>query len=154
MALSRSLSVRRKVMDRQSAPAGVGGLRAPGECRDEVAVIELDFEGDTGEILCGKRERGIGQIDAVIVPDLGAGERRPHLAGIAAGNIEKGEGSRQRGKRAMQDRARFAMRNRVAIDQFLIGRPLLLNSTLESRSDGTLEKMIQSDDPKTLPAIR
>jgi hypothetical protein len=89
-------------------------------------VIELNFERDTGKILCGKRERGFGQIDAVIVPDLGTGERRPHLAGIAAGNIEKGEGPRQRGKRAMQDRARFAMRNRVAIDQFLIGRPLLL----------------------------
>jgi len=68
-------------------------------------VIELDFERDTGEILCGKRERGLRQIDAVIVPDLGTGERRPHLASVAAGNIEEGEGSRQRGKRAMQDRA-------------------------------------------------
>ena len=42
-------------MDRQPAPAGVGGLGAPRERRDEVTVIELDFEGDTGEILCGKR---------------------------------------------------------------------------------------------------
>jgi hypothetical protein len=75
-----ALSVGRKVMDRQPAPAGVGGLGAPGERGDEVTVIELDFEGDTGEILCRKREGGLGQIDAVIVPDLGTGERRPHLA--------------------------------------------------------------------------
>ena len=51
-------------------------------------MIELDFERDTGEILCGKRERGLRQIDAVIVPDLGTGECRPHLAGVAASNIE------------------------------------------------------------------
>jgi hypothetical protein len=89
-------------------------------------VIELDLERDTGEILGGKRQRRLRQIDTVIVPDLGPGERRPHLAGVAAGNIDEGEGSRQRGKRAMQDRAHLTMRTGVAIDQFLIGRPLLL----------------------------
>jgi hypothetical protein len=78
-------------MDRQPAPAGVGGLGAPGERGDEVTVIELDFEGHWRDSL-RKREGGLRQIDAVIMPDLGTGERRPHLACIAASNIEKGEG--------------------------------------------------------------
>ena len=95
-----ALSLGRKVMDRQPAPGGIGGLGPPGERRDEIAVVELDLERHAGEILRGKLERGLRQIDAVIVPDFGAGERASHLAGIAAGDIEKGERLGERGERA------------------------------------------------------
>jgi hypothetical protein len=74
----------------------------------------------------GKLKRRLRQIDAVIVPDLGAGERLPHLVGIPAGNVEKGEGLGDGCERPMQDRSHFLMGERIAIDQFLIGRPLLL----------------------------
>ena len=100
-------------MDRQPAPGGVGGLGPPGERADEVAVVELDLEGHAGEVLCGELERGLRQIDAVIVADLGAGERAAHLAGIAAGDIDKGERLGKRGERAVQDRADFFMGERV-----------------------------------------
>jgi hypothetical protein len=39
------LAVSREVMDRKAAPRRVGRLRAAGQRRDEVAMIELDLEG-------------------------------------------------------------------------------------------------------------
>jgi hypothetical protein len=114
------------MMDREAAPGGVRFLGSPGECGDEVAVVELDLERNAGEVLRGKLKRRLRQIDAVIMPDLGAGERLPHLVGIAAGNIEKDEGLGDGGQRPMQDRSHFLMGERIVIDQFLIGRPLLL----------------------------
>src|SRR5258708_1792091 len=114
------------MMDREAAPGGVRFLGPHGERSDEVAVVKLDLERNAGEVLRGKLKRWLRQIDAVIVPDLGAGERLPHLACIAAGNVEKGEGLSDVGERPMQDRSYFLMGERIVIDQFLIGRPLLL----------------------------
>jgi len=62
----------------------------------------------------------------VIVVDVGASERSLHLAGIAAGNIEEGEGLWHGLERAMQNRPHFLMREKVGIHQLLIGRPLFL----------------------------
>jgi len=76
--------------------------------------------------LAGEFERGLRQIDAVIMPRPGARQRRLHLAGIAASDIDKGERLGKRCKRAVQDRPNFFMRERVLIHQFLVGRPLLL----------------------------
>ena len=121
-----ALPVRREMMDREAAPGGVRFLGPPGERGDEVAVVELDLERNAGEVLRGKLKRRLRQIDAVIVRDLGADERLPHLVGIAAGNVEKGEGLGDGGERPMQDRSHFLMSERIAIDQLLIGRPLLL----------------------------
>ena len=121
-----ALPVRREMMDREAALGGVRFLGPPSERGDEIAVVELDLERNAGEVLPGKLECRLRQIDAVIVPDLGAGERLPHLAGIAAGNVEKGEGLGDGGERPTQDRSHFLMGERIAIDQFLIGRPLLL----------------------------
>ena len=89
-------------------------------------MVELDFERNPRKVLGGKLERGLGQFDAVIVLDLGAGERVAHLARIAAGNVEKGERLRDRLQRAMENRPHLLMGERVGIHQLLIGRPLLL----------------------------
>ena len=60
------LAVGCEVMDREAAPRRIGGLRAPLQSLDEVAMIELDVEGDAGEILGRKLERGLRKIDAVM----------------------------------------------------------------------------------------
>src|SRR4030095_10596405 len=72
-----ALPVRREMMDREAAPGGVCFLWPPGERGDEVAVVELGLERNAGEVLRGKLECRLRQIDAVIVPDLGAGDERP-----------------------------------------------------------------------------
>ena len=54
-------------------------------------MVKLDLEGHVLEIVRRELERWLGKIDPVIVTNLGAGER-PHLARIATGNVEKGEG--------------------------------------------------------------
>ena len=91
-------------MDRETAPRRIGGLRAPFQRVDEIAMVELDLEGYAREILGGKLERGLRQVDAVIVLDLGRTKSLRHLAGIAAGNVEKGEGLRDHLQRLVEDR--------------------------------------------------
>ena len=113
-------------MDRQPAPGGIGGLRPARQRGDEVAVVELDLERHARQILGRKLQRRLRQIDAVIVVNLGAGERAAHLAGVAAGNVEQGEGLGHGRKRPVQDRPHLLMGESIGIDQFLIGRPLLL----------------------------
>jgi hypothetical protein len=60
----------------------------------------------------------------VIVADLGAGERLPHLAGIAASNVEKGEGLGDGFERGVEDLPDLLVREGVGVHQFLIGGPL------------------------------
>jgi hypothetical protein len=52
------LAVGREVMDREAAPRRIGGFRTPLQSRDEVAMIELDREGDAGKVLGRKLKRG------------------------------------------------------------------------------------------------
>ena len=75
-------------MDRQAAPGHIGRFRPAGHRLDKVAMIELDLEGHVLEVVRGELERWLGEIDAVIVTGLGAGERA-HLARVAASNVEK-----------------------------------------------------------------
>ena len=120
-----ALSLGAEVMDREPAPRRIGGLRAPFQRVDEIAMVELDLEGYAREILGGKLERGLRQVDAVIVLDLGRTKSLLHLAGIAAGNIEKGEGLRDRLQRLVEDPSDLLVGERIAIDQLLVSRPLL-----------------------------
>src|ERR1700674_5530628 len=102
-------------MDREAAPRRIGGLRAPLQSLDEVAMIELDVEGDASEVLGRKLERGLRKIDAVIVADPGARERWPHLAGIAARDVEKGEGLGDSIKCGVEDLPHLFVREGVGI---------------------------------------
>jgi hypothetical protein len=70
----------------------------------------------------------------VIVVDLGRAKRASHLAGIAAGNIEKGEGLRDRVQRLVEDPSHLLVRERVAVDELLVGRPLLLECSSAASS--------------------
>src|SRR5262249_54090851 len=81
----------REVMNGQAAPRDIGWLRPKGYRLDEVAMVKLDLEGHVLEIVRRKLERRLGKVDPVIVASLGAGGR-PHLACIAAGDVQKGEG--------------------------------------------------------------
>ena len=114
------------MMDRETAPRRIGGLRAPLQRLDEIAMVELDLEGYTCEILGGKLERGLRQVDAVIVLDLGRTKSLLHPTGIAAGNVEKGEGLRDHLQRLVEDPSDFLVRECIAIDQLLVSRPLSL----------------------------
>ncbi|HET9572840.1 MAG TPA: hypothetical protein VFP29_03850 [Methyloceanibacter sp.] len=89
-------------------------------------MVELDLEGYAREILGGKPERGLRQVDAVIMLDLGRTKSLLHLAGIAAGNVEKGEGLRDHLQRLMEDPPDFLVGECIAIDQLLVSRPLSL----------------------------
>jgi hypothetical protein len=113
-------------MDREAAPGHIGRLGTLSHCLDEVAMIELDLEGHLLEVVCRELERGLGEIDPVIVTDLCPGERS-HLARVAAGNIEKGEGD---GKGLVEgvvkDSTDGPMGKLIGTDELLIGRPLPL----------------------------
>jgi hypothetical protein len=121
------LAVALQMMDRQAAPGGTGGLGSPGQSLDEVAMVELDLVSCARQILRRELERGLGKIDAMVVADLGAGERLRDLARVAAGNVEKGKGLGEgRRQRIVQDLFHRLVRQRVGVHQLLVGRPLLL----------------------------
>src|SRR3972149_9204460 len=90
-------------------------------------MVEVALERRAGEVLRREIERWMGEIYTMVVTDLGAGERLAHLARIAASNVEEGEGPvERRGQHVMEDFPHRLMGQRVAIHQFLVGRPLLL----------------------------
>jgi hypothetical protein len=74
------------------------------------------------------------------VTNLGAGER-PHLARIAAGDIEKGEGPvKAPVECVVKQRAHGSLGKLVAVDQLLVGRPLSLELFQRGRvGDGAAE---------------
>jgi len=129
------LAVGVKMMDRQTAPRHVGGLRPARHRLDEIAMIELDLEGHVLEVVRREIERGLGEIDTVIVMNLSAAER-PHLARVATGNVEEGEGPIEAPvERVVKQRANGGMRKLVAVDQLLVGRPLSLKLFQRGCSD-------------------
>ena len=90
-------------------------------------MVEIDRKRRAGEIFRGELERRLGQVDAVIVAHLGAGQRALHHAGVAAGNVEKAERCGEACVESIvQQAADFAMREIVALHQLAIGGPLLL----------------------------
>jgi hypothetical protein len=119
------LALGREVIDRQPAPGGIGGLRSARQRGGEVAVIELD-QLHARQVVGRKLQGRLRQVDAVIVVNFGAGERAAHLAGIAAGDVDQGERLGHGRQRLVQDRPHLLVRQSIGIDQFLIGRPLLL----------------------------
>ena len=80
------------MMDRQAAPRHIRRRRTVIHGDDEIALIEIHLEGQTGEIPGGELKRRLGKIDAVIVPDPRFRQHTLHQARIAAGNIEHREG--------------------------------------------------------------
>ena len=93
---------------------------------DKVAMVKLDLEGHVPEIVRCELERRLGKIDPVIVTNLRAGQH-PHLARVATGNVEKGEGPIEAPvERVVKQRANGGMRKLFAVDQLLVGRPLSL----------------------------
>ena len=126
--IRRSFSSVDKVMNGQAAPRDVGRLRPAGHRLDKVAMVKLDLEGHVPEIVRCELERRLGKIDPVIVTNLGAGQH-PHLARVATGNVEKGEGPIEAPvERVVKQRANGGMRKLVAVDQLLVGRPLSLGT--------------------------
>jgi hypothetical protein len=78
-------------------------------------MIELDREGNALQVLGGKFQRRLRQVDAVIMVDLGTRERTLHLAGIAAGDVEKGERLRKSLERIVKELPYFLVGERVGI---------------------------------------
>src|SRR5262245_2108965 len=101
------------MVDRKAAPGGIGGPRPLGQGFDEVFVVELDLEGRAGEVFRRKLKRGRGEVNALVVAAPGAGQDFEHLARVAAGDIDKGEGSRDSVERVPQKLASRFMRDRV-----------------------------------------
>lgn len=136
-----------KVMNGQAAPRDVGRLRPAGHRLDEVTMVELDLERHVLEIVRCKLERRLGKIDAVIVTNLGAGERA-HLARIAASDVEKGEGPIEAlVERVVKQRAHRRMRKLVAVDELLVGRPLSLELLQCGRiDDGAVGLKLMDED--------
>jgi hypothetical protein len=94
---------------------------------DEIAVVEVDLERHAGEIGGGQLKRRLRQVDAVIVADFGAAQRRLHHAGVAAGDVEEGEGRLENLVQGRpQDGADLAVGQVIAFDHLAVGRPLLL----------------------------
>ena len=86
-------------------PGGVGGFGTLSHSFDEIDRVELDRERRTAKILAASSSAGSEKIDTVIMVDLGAGERLPHLAGVAASNIDKGERVWEFSQRGMKNGA-------------------------------------------------
>src|SRR5665809_167 len=103
------------MMDGETAPRGIGGLGALGQRLDEIAMIELDREGYAVEILSRELERGLGEIDAVIMPNLGPAERRTHLPRVAASDVEKGKRLGQTRERAVENAPHLLMLSLIHI---------------------------------------
>jgi hypothetical protein len=80
------------MMDGGAAPGGVCGFGTLHQSLDEIDLVEFDRERRVFEILGRELKRGLGKIDTVIMVDLGAGEGLLHLAGVAANDVDKGEG--------------------------------------------------------------
>src|SRR5215813_6660361 len=99
------------MVDRKAAPGGIGGLRPLGQGLDEVFVVEFDLEGQAGEGFRGELKRGRGEVDALVVAAPGAGQDFSHLTGVAAGDIDKGEGPRDSVERIVQKLASGSMRD-------------------------------------------
>ena len=89
-------------------------------------MIELDLKGHMFEVLGSQFERGLGQIDTVIVADFRA-SKNAHLACIPASNVKKGE---RRGeglvKRSMKELSDGFMGEPIGIHDLLVGRPLFI----------------------------
>src|SRR5262245_19298965 len=114
-------------MDRQAAPGRIGVFGPAQHRLDEIAVIEIDLEENVGKVNGGELEGGLGKIDAVIVPDLRCVQRRLHHEGIAAGDVEKREGSDELFVEACaEEGGQLAVRQAIAFNQLAIGFPLLL----------------------------
>ena len=115
------------MVDRQAAPGNIGRLLPAVHRLDEIAVIEIDDEGHSGEILRREIERRLRQVDAVIMADRRARQHPPHQARITAGNVEDLKRPR---KAVCQSRAETVahrlVRQAIGIDELLIGGPLLL----------------------------
>src|SRR5262245_57802891 len=114
------------MMDRQAAPSCIGEFGPARHRFNEIAMIELDLEGHLFEVLGSQFERGLGQIDTVIVADLCI-PKRAHLACVAASNIKKGEGhGKGLVEGVMQKLADRFMGEPIRVHDLLVGRPLFL----------------------------
>lgn len=80
------------MMHRKAAPGGIGGLWPLGQGLDEVFVVELDLEGRVGHVFRCKLKRWRRKVNAMVVAAPSAGQDFAHLTGVAASNIDKGEG--------------------------------------------------------------
>jgi len=114
------------MMDGGAAPGGVCGFGTLHQSLDEIDLVELDRERRVFEILGRELKRGLGKIDTVIMVDLGAGEGLLHLAGVAANDVDKGEGFDEPSQRGVEKVAGLLRGQRVIVDELLVGRPLLL----------------------------
>src|SRR5262245_39155288 len=110
----------------KAAPGGVGGLRPLGQSLDEVFVIELNVVGRAGEVLRRKLKRGRREVDGLVVAAPSAEQNLAHLARVTTSDVDKGEGHRDSTEYVVQKLASCSMRERVGLDELLIGRPLLL----------------------------
>ena len=114
------------MMHRKAAPGSMGRLWPLGQGLDEVFVVERDLEGRVGQVFRRKLKRWRGEVNAVVVAAPGAGQNLAHLTGVAAGNIDKGEGRRDSTERVAQKIASRSVRQCVGVHELLISRPLLL----------------------------
>src|SRR5262245_57933734 len=105
------------MVDRKAAPGGIGGLRPLGQGVDEVFVVQLDLEGRVGEVFRRNLKCGRGEVDALVVAAPGAWQDLTHLTGVAAGDINKGEGPRDSGERVVQKLASRSMRDCVGVHE-------------------------------------
>jgi len=143
-----------EVMDGQAAPGHVGRFRPVFDRFDKIAMVELDLEGHALKIFGSEFESGLGQIDPVIVIDPGT-EQRPHLACVPTGDVEKGEGAGERSlEGVVEDACYLLVGEPVAVDEFLVGRPLSLELFHGGRiHDGAGLKTVKQID-HTFPPLR
>ena len=119
------LAIRLEVMDGQAAPRHIGGFGAAGQGFDEVAMIEVHLEGHVLQIARSQFERGLGEINPVLVPRFRARERALHLTRVAAADVEHGKGPGEGLiESVVKDLSNRFMGETVGVHQLLIGRPL------------------------------
>jgi len=94
---------------------------------NEIAVVEIDLERQPSKIGGGELEGCLRQVNAVIVADLGSGQRSLHQTGVAAGDVEEAEGRFETiVQGCSKDTPDFAVGQDTAFDQLAVRAPLFL----------------------------